>query len=131
MVKNDTEAEIQEFNEKGFVRISKRLLYYIRINNISDIKFFRPGSINPAGGTRSIRYSSSDIFGDHHAYCFDIKRKKEFVDFLVEKFFIANEHPDSGIRKVFTRILHQHRLHWEECTCGKKNKYDMEDIERD
>lgn len=125
MVENDVD-DIQELNEKGFARISKRLLYYIRTNNMSDIKFFRPGSINASGGKVSIRYSSSDIFGDHRAYCFDIKRKKEFVDFLVGKFFRVNEDPDSGIRKAFTRTLHQHGLHWDGCIC-KKNRCDMEE----
>ncbi len=128
MVKNGIKDDIQELNKKGFVRISSRLLYHIRINAMSDIKFFRPGSITTSGSKGSIKYSSADIFGDHHAYCFDIKRKKEFVDFLVGKFLRVNEDPDSGIRKVFTRILHQHGLHWDECTCDKKNKYDNEDI---
>lgn len=131
MVKNGRNDDIQEFNKKGFARISSRLLYYIRTNDMSDIKFFRHGSITTSGSKGSIKYSSSDIFGDHHAYCFDIKRKKEFVDFLVAKFFGVNEDPDNGMRKVFTRVLHQHGLHWDGCRCGKKNKYDMEDIECD
>lgn len=130
-MKDDGKDEIQELNKKGFARISSRLLYYIRTNYMSDIKFFRPGSITTSGSKGSIKYSSSDVFGDHHAYCFDIKRKKEFVDFLVGKFFRVNGDPGSGIRKVFTRILHQHGLHWDECRCGKKNKYDTEDIECD
>lgn len=127
-MKNDRKDDIQELDKKGFARISKRLLYHIRINNMPDIKFFRPGSVDASGGKVSIRYSSSDIFGDHHAYCFDIKRKKEFVDFLVTKFFMKNENPDTNIRKVFTRILHQHGLHWKGCSCGKKNIYNKEDI---
>lgn len=122
MVKNEKKGDVQELNEKGFAKISSRLLYYIRMNNISDIKFFRPSFMTTSGSKGSIRYSSSDIFGDHCAYCFDIKRKKEFVDFLVAKFFMVNENPDHGIRKVFTRILHQHGLHWDECSCDKKNK---------
>ena len=125
MVENDVD-DIQELNEKGFARISQRLLYYIRANNMPDIKFFRPCSINASGCKVSVRYSSSDIFGDHHVYCFDIKRKKEFVDFLVGKFFRMNEDPDSGIRKAFTRILHQHGLHWDGCICNK-NMHDMEE----
>ena len=121
MVKNGREDGIQEFNEKGFARISKRLLYHIRTNNVPDIKFFRPGSMSPSSGRKVlVRYSSSDIFGDHHVYCFDIKRKKEFVDFLVEKFFRMNEYPEIGMRKVFTRILHDHGLHWDECRCKEK-----------
>lgn len=97
---------------------------------MSDIRFFRSGSVSTSG-KGSIKYSSSDIFGDRHAYCFDIKRKKEFVDFLVTKFFKVNKDPDDNIRKAFSRILHQHGLHWEECRCRKKNKYDMEDIGND
>lgn len=113
---------IRELNEKGFVRTSDILLYYIRTTcNIQDIKFFRPSSIAISGSKGSVKYSCSAIFGDHRVYCFDIKRKKEFVDFLVAKFFMANACPDVNKRKVFTRILHQHGLHWEGC-CGKKNK---------
>lgn len=88
MVKNyvDYVDEIKEFNEKGFARISSRFLYYIRTNNISDIKFFKVGTTN-SGKRGSIKYSSLDVFGDRYDYCFDIRRKKEFVDFLVAKFF--------------------------------------------
>lgn len=120
----DNVREVQELNEKGFARTSGRLLYYVRNNDMLDIRFFRPGTITVSGSKGSIKYSSSDIFGDRSCYCFDIKRKKEFVDFLVVKFLNVNEDPDENIRKVFTRILHQHRLHWDECRCGKKNKYD-------
>lgn len=125
----DNVYEVQELNEKGFVRISTRLLYYVRNNDVIDIRFFRPGTIAVSGSKGSIKYSSSDIFGDRNCYCFDTRRKKEFVDFLVAKFLKVNEDPDENIRKVFTRILHQHGLHWDECRCGKKNKYDEEDIE--
>lgn len=67
-----------------------------------------------SGSKGSIKYSYSTIFGDHHVYCFDIKRKKEFVDFLMAKFFMVNEHPD-------VRILHQYGLHWGGC-CKKNVK---------
>lgn len=113
------EDEIREFNEKGFARISSRLLYYIRTNNISNIKFFKVGTTN-SGNRGSIKYSSIDVFGDRYDYCFDIGRKKEFVDFLVAKFFNVNKNPDMSIRKGFTRILHHHGLHWDECRCVKK-----------
>ena len=125
----DNVYEVQELNEKGFVKISGRLLYYIRNNGVLDIRFFRPGTTSVSGSKGSIKYGSSDIFGDRNCYCFDTRRKKEFVDFLVAKFINMNEDPDENIRKVFTRILHQHGLHWDECRCGKKNKYDEECIE--
>lgn len=128
MVKKDRKDDVQELNKKGFVKISSRLLYYIRNNGVLYIRFFRPGTVAVSGSKGSIKYSSSDIFGDRNCYCFDTRRKKEFVDFLVTKFFMINENPDANIRKVFTRILHQHGLHWDECVCGKKNKYDTEDI---
>lgn len=124
--RNDLEDDIQELHKKGFAKTSNRLLYYIRNNDMPDIKIFRTCSM--ASSRKGIKYSYSDIFGNRSAYCFDIRRKKEFVDFLVAKFFNANENPDANMRKVFTRILHSHGLHWEECTCGKKNKYDMGDM---
>ena len=115
-------SEVQELNEKGFTKTSGRLLYYIRNNHVPDIKIFRTGSTTSSGSKGSIKYSSSDIFGDHCSYCFDIRRKKEFVDFLVAKFFKENKDPDGHIRKVFTHMLHSHGLHWDECSCEKKNK---------
>ncbi len=124
MAENDVD-EIQELNEKGFAKTSGILLYYVRNNDVPNIKIFRTGSRVSSGSKGAIKYSFSDIFGDRHTYCFDIRRKKEFVDFLVGKFFMVNEDPDSNIRKAFTRILHQHGLHWDECRCGKKNKYDI------
>ena len=133
MVENyiDRVDDVQELNEKGFAKTSGRLLYYMRNNDVPNIKIFRAGGRVSSGSKGSIKYSFSDIFGDRHTYCFDIRRKKEFVDFLVAKFFMVNEDPDSNIRKVFTRLLHQHGLHWDECRCGKKNKYDIGDIEYD
>lgn len=94
----------------------------MRNNDRPDIKIFRTDTTAISGSKGSIKYSSSDIFGDCYAYCFDIRRKKEFVDFLVNKFFKVNEDPDKNIRKVFTHILHSHGLHWKECRCGKKDK---------
>lgn len=113
--------DIQELNEKGFVRSSPRLLYRIRINDMSNVKFFRPNVGASAGTKGSAKYSSIDVFGGHIVYCFDIRRKKEFVDFLVAKFFGANGDPDESIRKAFTRILHSNGLHWEGCSCTNKD----------
>lgn len=117
----DNVCEIQEFNKKGFAKTSNRLLYYIRNNYVPDTKIFRPCRTVSSGNKGSAKYSSSDIFGCHSSYCFDKKRKKEFVDFLVTKFLEVNKDPDENIRKVFTRMLHSHGLHWDECSCEKKN----------
>lgn len=38
----------------------------------------------------------------------NIRRDKEFIEFLVKKFFDENPEPDKEIRKIFTRILHYH-----------------------
>lgn len=112
--------DVQELNEKGYIKTSPRLLYYIRTNNMFDIKFFRPGVARSSGSKGSSEYSSIDIFGEYCVYCYDIGHIKEFVDFLVSKFFSVNENPDDSIRKAFTRILHSNGLHWKGCCCREK-----------
>lgn len=119
--------EIQELKEKGFVKSSQRLLYYIRTRGYPNIKIFRTGITAGSGRKGTTKYSSIDIFGDHHNYCYDINRKKEFVDFLVRKFYTNNDNPDMNIRKVFSRMLHAHGLHWDECACKKKDDGDVDE----
>ena len=118
--------EIQELNKKGFVRKTSRLLYYIRNSDRPDIKFFRSGSVSASGSKGDVKYSSYDIFGEHFVYFFDVRRKKEFVDFLVAKFLTTNKNPDANIRKAFTRILHSHGLNW----YGQWSKNDLEEQEK-
>jgi hypothetical protein len=118
-IDDDSIDEIKKLNKKGFAKTSGRLFYYIRHNDMPYIKIFRSCKLSSSRG-RGTKYNYSDIFGDRSAYCFDVRRKKEFVDFLVSKFFKENENPDGNMKKAFTRILHQHGLHWKECICEKK-----------
>ena len=114
-------TEIQELDKKGFARSSYKLLRYIRKNKMVDIKFFKVGANSLSGSKGDAKYSAVDIFGDHFTYYFYISRKKEFVNFLVDKFLMQNKDPDKNLRKVFTKILHSHGLHWEECWCANKS----------
>lgn len=122
----DCLLEIRELKEKGFIRSSKRLLYYVRTECDLDIKIFRTGVTTGSG--RKGKYSSIDIFGERHNYCYDIDRKKEFIDFLVTKFLAKNGNADMNIRKVFSRLLHTHGLHWEGCYCRNKNGEDKAEL---
>lgn len=119
-------GDIKEFKDNGYAKSSMRLLYYLRHSNVP-FKIFKPGIVTGSGRRGPSIYSSIDIFGDCHVYCFDRERKEGFVDFLVIKFLTRNNSPDTGIRKAFTRILHYHGLHWEDCACRNKDnlvKYD-------
>jgi hypothetical protein len=62
------------------------------------------------GGTR---YSSLDIFGETISTWYEPENPKEFVESLVRKFYAKNPDPSPEIRRAFTRLLHQHNLHWE------------------
>lgn len=119
--------EIEEFISLGFARSTDALLRYMRRNDdscTSHIRIFRPGVSARAGRQGSTTYTSSDIFGCTFGllYLYDIRRKEEFVDFLVDKFIASNPNPDTGIRKAFTRILHTNKLHWKGCCRMNRGK---------
>lgn len=80
-------------------------------------------------GRTGAKYGTYDIFGDRICYYYDIRRKKEFVDFLIGKFYEKNQNPDADIRCVFTRILHTHKLHWFGCRHDGKDRYDVSKID--
>ena len=104
--------EIKEFESSGFARSSRALLNYVRRYRCSYTKTFTSGKTG-----RSI-----DIFGICITYIYDIRHKKEFIDFLVDKFLAKNPDPDMSIRKAFTRMLHTNGLHWKRCLCIEKDK---------
>lgn len=122
--------EIEEFVSSGFAKSTPVLLRYMRRDcgyHSSHIKIFRPRVSSKPGGRCSILYSIEDIFGNEFmshgriSYLYDMRRKKEFVDFLVGKFIGHNPSPDMKMRHVFTHMLHSNRLHWEGCCCQGKD----------
>jgi hypothetical protein len=115
-----TLKEIEDLNKKGFVKASNSLRRFIRKNMIeyTNIKIFRSG-ISSGGSIGSIKFTSHDIFGDHESYYYDIKKDKEFVDHLVNKFLMKNPDPDKGLKSAFSRLLHTNHLHWFGCSCKK------------
>lgn len=113
-------SEIYEFETNGFVRSSySYTLCRLRIQYGKYLRIF-----NSEYGRTRAKYGTRDIFGDKIYYYYDIRRKKEFIDFLVGKFYEKNQNPDADIRSVFTRILHAHKLHWFGCRHGGKDRYD-------
>ena len=117
--------EIMEFGTVGFARSSDKLLEYIRKKNIL-VKIFN--STKTKGSNRS--YGPIKIIGDYYRYYYKIEYKKEFVDFLVEKFYKNNPDPEPRIKRAFTHILHNNGLHWAGCCRDNKDihKYVFKDI---
>jgi hypothetical protein len=119
--------EIIEFEMIGFARPSDKLLDYIRGNNIL-VKIFN--STKTKGSNR--KNGPIKIFGDYYRYYYKIEFQKEFVDFLVEKFYKNNPDPDPNIKKAFTRILHDNGLHWEWCCHARdRHKYIEKRLKKD
>ena len=114
----DVPEEIIEFEIIGFSRTSDKLLDYIRKNNIL-VKIFN--STKTKGANRS--NGPVKILGEYYRYYYKIEHKKEFVDFLVEKFYKINPSPEQNIRKAFTRLLHNNGLHWTRCCRDNRYKY--------
>lgn len=123
-------SEIDEFEINGFIKSpgNSYILTRLRIHHGEYLRIFNAGFNISAGRTGS-KYGIYDVFGDRICYYYDIRREKEFVDFLVKKFYEKNPNPDSGIRKVFTRILHSHKLHWFGCVHEGKDRCDKSTIE--
>lgn len=116
---------IEEFETKGFVESpynASYILKKLRQKFGENLKLFNTG-YNLAIGRTGAKYGTYDIFGKRLCYYYDVRRNKEFVDFLVNKFFDKNPEPDKEIRKSFTRILHSHRLHWFGCVHSGKTRY--------
>ena len=111
--------EIIEFETIGFSRRSEKLLDYIRKNNIL-VKIFN--STKTKGANRS--KGPIKVIGEYYKYYYKIEYKKEFVDFLVRKFYRINPDPDLSIKRAFTRILHNNGLHWAGC-CRDNRRYQI------
>ncbi len=123
---NDSLNEIKEFESLGFAKSSRSLLQYMRNNNCAYVRIFRPGTSPKTGSRCSGSYTSMDffgpIFGAHRiSFLYDSRRKKDFVDFLVDKFLTKNPEPSIGIRNAFSRLLHENGLHWRGCSCKDKD----------
>lgn len=124
-----TIKEIKEFKDKGFAKSSRLLMRYLRHGENGQkseniiFKIFKTGTSSQLGRQGSTKYTSTDIFGDRDVYYYDIKKEKDFVDFLVNKFLTKNPDPDESLRKVFSRLLHSNGLHWYGCVCNKRKTY--------
>lgn len=121
---------IDEFENNGFIKcISENYgLKKLRERYGEHLKIFNSGH-NISIGRAGAKYGTYEIFGGKTCYYYDIRREKEFVNYLVDRFYNNNPNPDKEIRKVFTRILHAHRLHWFGCRHSGKNRYDIAKME--
>lgn len=125
MRKFGKDSMIDEFERNGFVRGHGGTVLNILRKEYSDrYRRFDSGNNNAVGRSGG-RYGSYDIFGDRMCYYYDIERKEEFVRFLVERFYGQNplargdgEGEGSEMRKIFTRMLHDHGMCWDRCRHG-------------
>ena len=111
--------DVDEFENKGFVIKSSNMyiLHRLRKQYGEYMKIFDVGHRTKAGGSEA-KFGTYELFGSKLCYYYDERRKEDFVNFLVEKFYENNPDPERDIRKVFTRILHLHNLHWKGCYHG-------------
>jgi hypothetical protein len=110
--------EVYEFETKGFVKTPHRrsvVLYRLRSQYGKYLRTFHVGSKCAVRRSKAT-YGTYDIFGGKISYYYDIRKEDKFVNFLIELFCEKNPNPDVDIRKVFTRILHVHNLHWSGCS---------------
>lgn len=127
-----SDTAIEEFEKKGFIEgpIGSNILNRLRHKYTEYLKMFCSGICISSGRTGS-KYGTYDIFGKRVCYYYDIRKEKEFVEHLVKKFYDNNPIPDTEIRKIFTRILHSHKLHWFGCIHSTKIRYNFMIQEKD
>lgn len=109
------ERLIEEFESKGFVEpfSNRPLIQKLRKKYSQHFKIFDGGCKTSAG--RLTKCGVYKIFGKRIIYYYDIRRKEEFVDFLINKFYGNNPDPGRELKSQFTRILHSHGLCWPGC----------------
>ncbi len=115
---------IEEFEKYGFIEPKPNehyLLKLLRTTHRDTLRIFKSGHGISAGRTGS-SIGTYEVFGGKVIYYYDIRRKEEFVEFLVKKFFVLNQYPDEYIRRVFTKMLHYHGLCWEGCAHDGKHR---------
>jgi hypothetical protein len=112
-----------EFETEGFVKTphnKNAVLNRLRSQHAEHLRIFRAGCNNSVGKACA-KYGVYDVFGNKICYYYDIRKKDKFVNLLVEIFYEKNPNPGVEIRKVFTRLLHLHRLHWFGCCHAGKD----------
>ncbi len=112
------DSNIIEFEKKGYVSPdgNSNTIKKLRSRYSEHFKIFNSSMFNG----RNPKYSSEQMFGKRLLYYYDIRKEKEFVDFLVKILFDKNSSPNRGMRTAFTRILHHHNLCWSGCYHGGK-----------
>jgi hypothetical protein len=60
--------------------------------------------------------SCRDLFGERSVtYYYQPDRKEEFEKHLESLFLATNPNPSRYLRSTFTKLLHEHNLHWSQC----------------
>jgi len=67
-------------------------------------------------GRGAIKYSGFDLLGVGNLHVYFDNRNKRPVEIYLEGLFLKNNpNSNQGIRSAFTKLLHEHRLHWSRC----------------
>lgn len=121
--------EVHEFETEGFVKSSHNstVLDRLRSQYGKYLKTFNAGNNNSIGRSGA-RYGSYDVFGSRICYYYDIRKEGKFVDFITKLFYDNNPSPNEEIRKVFTRVMHVHGLHWFGCRHQGMRRRNVEKI---
>jgi hypothetical protein len=116
-----------ELSSRGYTDINHCMANYISNHPGFSAYVFRFSGSTTSKGHHP-EYSAFDLFGERISYyildCDEARR--EFSEFLVKKMKKNNKgRLSAGLKKAFTRILHQYNMHSElcyYCRPGEKSK---------
>lgn len=120
--------KLKEFKNNGYTEsiTDHRLLTMLRQDYSEYFRIFDAGQRIAVG--KISEYGSYDLFGKRTYYYYDVRKEKEFVDFLVNLFYSKNPNADMQLQSLFTRALHIHGLCWSGCaTHNRPKKGDKKD----
>lgn len=114
---SESEALI-ELSSEGYCKASGGLSHYLHDHPELRSSVFRFSNGLRSEGGGLVRYSTIDIFGERLVfYVLDSEEaKKDFSEYLTKIFLNKNPVPTSGMKNVFTRLIHQYDMHWEGCS---------------
>lgn len=125
---SETDKMLDEFDAKGFVSYNRNKGKFLAVLRSNYGEYYRIFKTAHTGKRRKefVRFGTFELFGKRLMYYYDVRRKEEFVDFLVKLFYEKNPEPDSGAKSVFTRLLNYHALSWTQKIDEKDEKYEKE-----
>ncbi len=103
---NYDDFEVKEFLEAGFSRTKGNIIAKLRARGVK-YQIFSADKCSKGG----YRYGQYALFGvQRFKYVYDMERKSEFIEYLTALFNEVNPDASIGLRRAFTKILHNNRL---------------------